>query len=280
MGLKLIKTISYSENGKIHEIIPNNGINKIILSFNGTPTVTGGTLIDNTMIKEIGLKIGVADRIMKTEDWSGKLLDGKVPMGITFLREYNHLLTKVDGSANVWSLLLPDTVPFGVSLIIDGAFNSLLATGGSGTTSIVASIDIFIELGSSTANSFVLRDVHCNRRDISALTYGSTFLDTTLNPFKATHLLLATDDSMVLSNTTFTNIKVLVHGNIFFEGSFATLQDQTAREFKVAPNTGLACLRLPNLTIAPDSIEIQFTGASGTDKTLSYCLISHAIVSK
>lgn len=287
MGQKIHKTIQYVAEGNIYCEIPNlekYGASEIEIRLKAAPTFTGGStpaLVANTIVKELQLFVIIGGNIQQLERYAGDAFSNAPSWGIKVMRELNKLIQQVSDDDNVFRFKVPDNVPRGCGIIVEGIFNSLAYCTSGSPTAMEAYLEVCsLANAPKVKNAYIPRKINCSKKALlTATTFDFPVLLSTPAGFKATLLMLGTEDNGTFANDTLTEIEVWHNSKRLFKGSFASLQQQTKSRKGIACQTGMAALKLEGgLTITPESLKLIGTLSAGTAVDIHYALVSHSIV--
>jgi len=264
------KYLAWSAGGLISETLPRAPISKIIILHN-TGTPGGGSYVANTAIEDIVIRINGKELI----NWGGTSgIAGAMSFGIRALREFYSQKHRIAMTSEYFEIELPDALPENAQIDIKATMASLASMGC--TTSYDGTFDILYEtqdkIPAKTLVPYITWGEWAHSNSTGTLIEYLTSL-----PYKLRALILITEDSNTLANTTYDSLKVSFPKVPIFDGNMASLRAQFQQKSQMALSTGFFMLSFKGgKKIPPNTFKLEFyAGTAGTAKKVHWYAICY-----
>lgn len=252
----------------VSRTLPRANIKKIIIEEGTARTVSAGSVVANTAIKYI--KVRINGKIVQDYDL-GAEVDDKQAKGMALLRD---LCAQKDGVAlddNRFEIRFPDAIPNVMEISLTIKFQGAETQGADAAGTVTAGdYDLIIETVPVAKKNpripYVTGQVLAH-----AATTGTFWEFVPEVPFKLRGILFNTNDSGTSATTTYDSFEIIdtKTGQTLFTGTGAQLRQKAKSRSKLALSTGMFLLSFPNGIVA-NTRRIQFKPAAATAGTAKY----------
>jgi len=259
------RNVATTDGGGDTIVLPNVSFSAIQLHLHTVPTGTG-TYVANSSFRSISLTIGGS----KSIDISGDQLTSNPTKGILQHREFNSHIVQpgIAQGANFFTVYLPDVVPPGHGSYLTYQHQTYAFQGLTGTIT-AGSFDVTLILDSDVDTAgFYQSAIQTYKIGIGALGGVLTYY---LNPLEANYLLrclvLSTEDSGTLSDTTLTRITISRGSIILKDTTLAALKEEGASITGLAWGTGhfLVDFRDSPISVGVTDVQLKIELTAGTN---------------
>lgn len=262
--------LAWSSGGLINEVLPKEGISKVIIKHN-TGTAGGGSYVANTIIEDIKLRINGKDFI----NWGGEGgIAGQISMGIACLREFYKQKHVVAMPAEYFIIELPDALPKGAEVQLIATMATLASAGM--TTSYDGTFDVLYQMEDKilgkTVVPFITWGSWNDGADVGNLLHYLTTL-----PFKLRLLQFITMDATTIAVDTYDDLLMTFPANPIFNGALSSFKGLHEGNSKVALTDGHFMKSFKGgIKVPPESLLLMFyAGTAGTTKKVHWSAICY-----
>jgi len=263
-----------SAGGNTHSrTLPKVPMKKIIIKVGTAITVSAGTVVANTSVKQIKVRYAGKEII----DITGQSYDDQASMGILMLREWNKQRNIAADPDDYFIIDLPTPLPAN-DMQITFTNQSAENIGADASETVTAGDHDIVYDKSKTVPTQAIVPYITSLLYSHSSTATSFYIYIPAIPFRLRAIVFCTHDGGVLADDTYDTI--LIHDRAtnrqIFEGSLTDLKSQQASRSGVALATGVFLVWFPEgITVQPESLLFRITaGTGGTAKFVEMLLIA------
>lgn len=274
--IKVIEKLAIAAAGSNTNVItlPRAHIERIQISVNTAITVSAGSVVANTSIKEVLIRYN-GKQIIRIAGLGG--VDDLQSAGMELIRELEGQRAGVALTDDFWIISFPKPLPPG-DVQVEFTCQTAEQIGANAAGTITAGdhmIEIEVRDKPPVISNLIPYVVSGSFADLNKT--GDLFHYLPSIAYRLRLLGFITHDAGVRSNTTYDSLQIQLRGDILFDGTLAKLINEFQQKSGLALNAGnfFKSFGKNGIKVEPDSLLLKFAAATaGVTKNIEWIAIA------